>query len=51
METKTIAVDFGKTDIYDKIEAGLAGLQIGVLGKSCLFFSAQCVHSSSCSVR
>ena len=34
VETKTIAVDFGKTDIYDKIEEGLTGLQIGVLGKS-----------------
>lgn len=33
METRTIAVDFGKTDIYPKIEAGLAGLEIGVLGK------------------
>ncbi|KAM8891891.1 very-long-chain 3-oxoacyl-CoA reductase-A isoform 1-T1 [Spinachia spinachia] len=31
VETRTIAVDFGKTDIYDKIEAGLAGLEIGVL--------------------
>lgn len=33
VETRTIAVDFGKTDIYPKIEAGLAGLEIGVLGK------------------
>merc|ERR1739838_819741 len=31
VETRTIAVDFGKTDIYNKIEAGLAGLEIGVL--------------------
>lgn len=31
VETRTIAVDFGKTDIYPKIEAGLAGLEIGVL--------------------
>uniref|UniRef100_A0A3P9JZR2 3-ketoacyl-CoA reductase n=1 Tax=Oryzias latipes TaxID=8090 RepID=A0A3P9JZR2_ORYLA len=31
VETKTIAVDFGKTDIYPKIEAGLVGLEIGVL--------------------
>ncbi|KAJ0069856.1 hypothetical protein NL108_015392, partial [Boleophthalmus pectinirostris] len=31
VETKTIAVDFGKTDIYPKIEAGLSGLEIGVL--------------------
>ncbi|KAM7002835.1 very-long-chain 3-oxoacyl-CoA reductase-A [Tautogolabrus adspersus] len=31
VETKTIAVDFGKSDIYQKIEAGLAGLEIGVL--------------------
>lgn len=33
METRTIAVDFGKVDIYPKVEAGLAGLEIGVLGK------------------
>lgn len=33
METRTIAVDFGKTDIYSKIETGLAGLEVGVLGK------------------
>uniref|UniRef100_A0A3P8XFK9 3-ketoacyl-CoA reductase n=1 Tax=Esox lucius TaxID=8010 RepID=A0A3P8XFK9_ESOLU len=32
VETKTIAVDFGLSDIYPKIEAGLAGLEIGVLG-------------------
>uniref|UniRef100_A0A7N5ZR34 3-ketoacyl-CoA reductase n=1 Tax=Anabas testudineus TaxID=64144 RepID=A0A7N5ZR34_ANATE len=31
VETRTIAVDFGKTDIYHKIEAGLSGLEIGVL--------------------
>ncbi|CDQ60359.1 unnamed protein product [Oncorhynchus mykiss] len=31
VETKTIAVDFGLSDIYPKIEAGLAGLEIGVL--------------------
>ncbi|GLD61557.1 very-long-chain 3-oxoacyl-CoA reductase-A-like protein [Lates japonicus] len=31
VETRTIAVDFGKTDIYSKIEAGLTGLEIGVL--------------------
>uniref|UniRef100_A0A3Q4HD96 3-ketoacyl-CoA reductase n=1 Tax=Neolamprologus brichardi TaxID=32507 RepID=A0A3Q4HD96_NEOBR len=31
VETRTIAVDFGKTDIYPKIEEGLAGLEIGVL--------------------
>uniref|UniRef100_A0A3Q3EE88 3-ketoacyl-CoA reductase n=1 Tax=Labrus bergylta TaxID=56723 RepID=A0A3Q3EE88_9LABR len=31
VETKTIAVDFGKSDIYQKIEAGLTGLEIGVL--------------------
>ncbi|XP_058519138.1 very-long-chain 3-oxoacyl-CoA reductase isoform X2 [Ochotona princeps] len=30
-ETRTIAVDFTSEDIYDKIEAGLAGLEIGVL--------------------
>lgn len=37
VETRTIAVDFGKTDIYPKIEAGLAGLEIGVLGMKRLF--------------
>uniref|UniRef100_A0A673XZ14 3-ketoacyl-CoA reductase n=1 Tax=Salmo trutta TaxID=8032 RepID=A0A673XZ14_SALTR len=31
VETRTIAVDFGLSDIYPKIEAGLAGLEIGVL--------------------
>ncbi|XP_028258551.1 very-long-chain 3-oxoacyl-CoA reductase-B [Parambassis ranga] len=31
VETKTIAVDFSATDIYSKIEEGLAGLEIGVL--------------------
>ncbi|XP_006896815.1 PREDICTED: estradiol 17-beta-dehydrogenase 12 [Elephantulus edwardii] len=31
VETKTIAVDFASEDIYDKISAGLAGLEIGVL--------------------
>lgn len=31
VETKTVAVDFGQSDIYPKIEAGLAGLEIGVL--------------------
>uniref|UniRef100_A0A3Q2Z0H9 3-ketoacyl-CoA reductase n=1 Tax=Hippocampus comes TaxID=109280 RepID=A0A3Q2Z0H9_HIPCM len=31
VETKTIAVDFGKTNIYPSIEAGLSGLEIGVL--------------------
>uniref|UniRef100_A0A3P9LLR9 Hydroxysteroid (17-beta) dehydrogenase 12b n=1 Tax=Oryzias latipes TaxID=8090 RepID=A0A3P9LLR9_ORYLA len=31
VETKTIAVDFSSVDIYPKIEAGLAGLEIGVL--------------------
>nr|BEH16729.1 hydroxysteroid 17-beta dehydrogenase 12b [Sardinops melanostictus] len=31
VETKTIAADFGSTDIYPKIESGLAGLEIGVL--------------------
>lgn len=33
VETKTIAADFSALDIYHKIEAGLAGLEIGVLGK------------------
>lgn len=33
VETKTIAVDFGKVDIYPKVEAGLAGLEVGVLGR------------------
>ncbi|XP_004708369.1 very-long-chain 3-oxoacyl-CoA reductase [Echinops telfairi] len=31
VETKTIAVDFGSQDIYEKIKASLEGLQIGVL--------------------
>ncbi|XP_046898517.1 very-long-chain 3-oxoacyl-CoA reductase-B [Hypomesus transpacificus] len=31
VETKTIAADFSALDIYHKIEAGLAGLEIGVL--------------------
>ncbi|KAM9816155.1 very-long-chain 3-oxoacyl-CoA reductase-A [Syngnathus typhle] len=31
VETKTIAADFGKTNIYPTIEAGLSGLEIGVL--------------------
>ncbi|CAL8375050.1 unnamed protein product, partial [Arctogadus glacialis] len=31
VETRTIAVDFGRSDIYEKIDAGLAGLEIGVL--------------------
>ncbi|XP_015242016.1 very-long-chain 3-oxoacyl-CoA reductase-A [Cyprinodon tularosa] len=31
VETRTIAVDFGKLDIYSKIEEGLAELEIGVL--------------------
>lgn len=31
VEIRTIAVDFALEDIYDKIKAGLAGLQIGVL--------------------
>lgn len=35
VETKTIAADFGSLDIYSKIEDGLAGLEIGVLGKTC----------------
>lgn len=33
VETKTIAADFASTDIYPNIEKGLAGLEIGVLGK------------------
>lgn len=33
VETKTIAADFSATDIYSKIEDGLAGLEIGILGK------------------
>lgn len=32
VETKTISADFGSVDIYPKIESGLAGLEIGVLG-------------------
>lgn len=31
VETKTIAVDFGRLDIYTKIQEGLANLEIGVL--------------------
>uniref|UniRef100_A0A3Q3W376 Hydroxysteroid (17-beta) dehydrogenase 12b n=1 Tax=Mola mola TaxID=94237 RepID=A0A3Q3W376_MOLML len=31
VETKTIAADFSRLDIYSKIEDGLAGLEIGVL--------------------
>ncbi|XP_037694649.1 very-long-chain 3-oxoacyl-CoA reductase [Choloepus didactylus] len=31
VETRTIAVDFGSEDIYDKIKTDLAGLEIGVL--------------------
>nr|BEH16728.1 hydroxysteroid 17-beta dehydrogenase 12a [Sardinops melanostictus] len=31
VETKTIAVDFGGADIYSKVDAGLEGLEIGVL--------------------
>ncbi|KAM9221332.1 very-long-chain 3-oxoacyl-CoA reductase [Dugong dugon] len=31
VETRTIAVDFGSEDIYDRIKTGLAGLEIGVL--------------------
>lgn len=33
VETKTIAVDFGKSNIYCRIEEALAGLEVGVLGK------------------
>ncbi|TSK13367.1 Very-long-chain 3-oxoacyl-CoA reductase-A [Bagarius yarrelli] len=31
VETRTVAVDFGQLDIYPKIDAALAGLEIGVL--------------------
>ncbi|XP_006865093.1 PREDICTED: estradiol 17-beta-dehydrogenase 12 [Chrysochloris asiatica] len=31
VETRTIAVDFGSEDIYERVKTGLAGLQIGVL--------------------
>uniref|UniRef100_A0AAQ6A7T1 Hydroxysteroid (17-beta) dehydrogenase 12b n=1 Tax=Amphiprion ocellaris TaxID=80972 RepID=A0AAQ6A7T1_AMPOC len=34
VETKTIAADFSAVDIYSKIEDGLTGLEIGVLGKT-----------------
>lgn len=34
METKTIQADFSAVDIYSKIEGGLTGLEIGVLGKT-----------------
>lgn len=33
VETKTIAVDFGKSNIYCRIEEALKGLEVGVLGK------------------
>lgn len=39
VETKTIAVDYSQADIYPKIEKGLAGLQIGILGKLKIEFS------------
>lgn len=41
VETKTIAVDFGKIDIYCRIEEALAGLEVGVLGKVQAFFVDQ----------
>ena len=31
VDVKTIAADFSKTDIYDHIEQGLSGLDIGIL--------------------
>ena len=31
MQTKTIAVDFNKEDVYDVIRSGLGDLDIGVL--------------------
>ncbi|XP_029000468.1 very-long-chain 3-oxoacyl-CoA reductase-B [Betta splendens] len=31
VETKTISADFSSVDIYSRIEAGLAGLEVGVL--------------------
>uniref|UniRef100_A0A3Q3BTX0 Hydroxysteroid (17-beta) dehydrogenase 12b n=1 Tax=Haplochromis burtoni TaxID=8153 RepID=A0A3Q3BTX0_HAPBU len=34
VETKTIQADFSAVDIYSKIEGGLTGLEIGVLGKT-----------------
>ncbi|KAJ8343187.1 hypothetical protein SKAU_G00305160 [Synaphobranchus kaupii] len=34
VETKTIVADFGSTDIYPKIEAGLAGLEVNNVGIS-----------------
>uniref|UniRef100_A0A668VWU6 Hydroxysteroid (17-beta) dehydrogenase 12b n=1 Tax=Oreochromis aureus TaxID=47969 RepID=A0A668VWU6_OREAU len=34
VETKTIQADFSAVDIYSKIEEGLTGLEIGVLGKT-----------------
>lgn len=59
METRTIAVDFALDDIYDKIKAGLDGLEIGVLGlyfchlygSSCSFFGFYCVFIFSLEVR
>lgn len=46
METKTIAVDFGRSDIYSKIEEGLAGLEIGVLGKKSLVLRREAAAGS-----
>lgn len=59
VETRTIAVDFAVDDIYDKIKAGLDGLEIGVLGlyfchiygSSCSFFGFYCVFIFSLEVR
>uniref|UniRef100_G3UBA3 Very-long-chain 3-oxoacyl-CoA reductase n=1 Tax=Loxodonta africana TaxID=9785 RepID=G3UBA3_LOXAF len=31
VETRTIAIDFGSEDIYDRIKIGLAGLEVGIL--------------------
>lgn len=44
VETKTIAADFASLDIYPKIEEGLAGLEIGVLGKTAAGVSATSLY-------
>lgn len=45
VETRSLAVDFGRSDIYDKIEESLAGLEVGVLGEEPFWNSQQsCFH-------
>lgn len=45
METKVIVADFGeREDIYNRIKAGLEGLEIGVLGLYLVFLNlSHCV--------